>query len=195
MLGLLAIALVTAGIVLAAQDEDGQEPTTEARRPADDASAHGHDVPDHDRRAPDDGRPADEHDRADVLQHVPDDDAADDDRHDAPTTTQGTTTQGTTTNSSGFTQWPSAPRSGWTVIVASVAKSQGRSAAEAKAREAKNRGVPDVGILDGDQFSTITNGYYAVFSGIYDTREGALANRTVVRSKGYANAYDKEVVR
>ncbi len=76
-----------------------------------------------------------------------------------PTTTvptfQNTTTaarrrdHGTTTTAGGLTQWP-ANTDGWTIIVASVPKSDGRATAESKAQQAKNKGLPEVGVLDGD---------------------------------------------
>jgi hypothetical protein len=81
------------------------------------------------------------------------------------------------------------------VFVYSVPKSSGRSAAEAKAREAKNKGLPQVGVIDGDDFSSVTNGYYAVFSGIYDTEAQATTNLARARAEGYSSAYTKEVVR
>jgi hypothetical protein len=111
------------------------------------------------------------------------------------TTTQQTTTQGTTTQGDGLTQWPPSRQSGWTVFIYSVRKSEGRSKAVAKANEAKAKGLPQVGIIDGDNYSSVTDGYYAVFSGIYDTKDQALSNRTLARQKGYTTAYEKHVVR
>jgi hypothetical protein len=108
-----------------------------------------------------------------------------------PTTTFATTTTATTTTP-GQTTWP-AGKDGYTVVLRSVATSQGRGPADAEARRAINAGLPQVGVLNSSDYSSLRPGYYVVFSGIYDRlsqAQGALPN---ARSKGYPLAYVREV--
>lgn len=107
-----------------------------------------------------------------------------------PTTTSATTT--TTTTGGGLTTWP-AGKDGYTDVLRSVSKTQSRSVAEDEARRAKNAGLPQVGVLDSSDYSSMRAGYWVVFSGVYDTKaqaESALAN---ARSKGYPLAYVRQV--
>ena len=115
----------------------------------------------------------------------------------ATTATTATTTTATeTTNGSGGTSvisWPSN-RTGYTVFLASVPQSRGRSVAEARAREAINRGLSQVGVINTSDYSSLRAGYYAVFTGIYDTSGEAQAGRREAVDAGYPLAYIREVV-
>jgi hypothetical protein len=64
--------------------------------------------------------------------------------------------------------WP-AGKSGWTVVVESAAT---QAAAQSRAQELSEQGVP-VGILDSDDYASLTPGRYIVFSGQYDSRRQA----------------------
>ena len=112
-----------------------------------------------------------------------------------PTLTTRTTT-GTTTTTTGTTDaviaWP-ASKSGYTVILTSVPTSQGRSRAEATAREAIDDGLSEVGVLNSSDFSSLNAGYYVVFSGIHDTEAQARAALPRVRQAGYPIAYLREI--
>lgn len=64
--------------------------------------------------------------------------------------------------------WP-AGKTGWTVVVESAAT---ESAAQSRAKELGEQGVP-VGILDSDDYASLTPGRLIVFSGQYDSRRQA----------------------
>ena len=107
------------------------------------------------------------------------------------TTTFGTTTFGTTTTGSNVT-WPMS-KDGFTVVLKSVPTSNGRSQAEAAADKARTNGLPQVGILNSSDFSSLNPGYYVTFTGIYDTESQANAALPNARSKGFPTAYVREV--
>ena len=107
------------------------------------------------------------------------------------TTTFGTTTFGTTTSGSNVT-WPMS-KDGFTVVLKSVPTSNGRSQAEAAADKARTNGLPQVGILNSSDFSSLNPGYYVTFTGIYDTESQANAALPNARSKGFPTAYVREV--
>jgi hypothetical protein len=109
-----------------------------------------------------------------------------------PTTTSGQTTTGGGNNNEAILSWPSG-REGYTIILTSVPESRGRSAAEAQARQAQDRGVDDVGVLDSSNYSSLTTGFWVVFSGIYDTESQAAADLPSVRQSGYPTAYLREI--
>jgi len=181
-LGLLAIALVAAGIVLASRDDDGQgggsssgaAPTTIPIVPPTTGITTS--------PLPTTVVPPTQ---STTVPTFPTTTVA------TGTTTAPTTTAGTTTTTGGLTQWP-GNTDGWTVVVASVPKSDGRAAAETKARQAKAKGLPEVGVLDGDQYASLTNGYYAVFSGVYDTKSEAQSHLSQAQAS-YPGAYVKAV--
>jgi hypothetical protein len=107
-----------------------------------------------------------------------------------PTTTQATTTTTATTTGT-LTNWP-AGKDGFTIVLRSVPKSQGRAPAEAEARRAMSQGLPQVGVLDSSDYSSMRAGYYVVFSGIYDTKAQAQSGLQTARSK-YPLAYVRQV--
>jgi hypothetical protein len=106
----------------------------------------------------------------------------------SPTTTTTTTTTGTGTTIS----WPSG-KDGYTVILRSTPTSDGRGPAEAAAQRAINAGLPEVGILDSSNFSSLRSGYYVTFTGVYDTLNEAEAALPRARSAGFPLAYVREV--
>jgi septal ring-binding cell division protein DamX len=64
--------------------------------------------------------------------------------------------------------WPDG-KDAWTVVLESSAT---RTAAESRAKELAQQGVP-VGILDSNGYSSIQAGKFVVFSGQYDTKRAA----------------------
>jgi hypothetical protein len=92
----------------------------------------------------------------------------------APTETEPQPTQPTTTQARQpeIVEWPS--ESGYTVVIASLPTSGGRELAVRKAREALRSNLPEVGVLDSAEFSSLHPGYYVVFSGIYPNQRAAL---------------------
>ena len=110
-----------------------------------------------------------------------------------PTTTQATTTTTTgTTTTGGLTVWPPG-KDGFSVFLKSVPKSQGRGPAETEARRAQSQGLPQPGVLDSSDYSSLNPGYYVAFSGIYDTKAQAEAGLATARSRGYPLAYVRRV--
>jgi hypothetical protein len=108
------------------------------------------------------------------------------------TTTFGTTTLGTTTTASHYVTWPTN-KDGFTVVLKSVPTSSGRGPAETAANKAKSNGLPQVGILNSSDFSSLNPGYYVTFSGIYDNQSQANAALPTARSNGFPTAYAREV--
>ncbi len=88
--------------------------------------------------------------------------------------------------------WPRG-RSGYTVVLASVPRSEGKEAALLRAREARARGLPRVGVLVSERFSSLQPGYRVVFSGVYATA-GEAASAAFHASSRYPGAYPRLVV-
>jgi hypothetical protein len=88
--------------------------------------------------------------------------------------------------------WPPG-RSGWTIVLSSLPKDGGRAAAVAKAREAADAGLADVGVVDSDQYSSLHPDYWVVFAGIYGTRAEADRALPAARSVGYEEAYSRPI--
>jgi hypothetical protein len=62
--------------------------------------------------------------------------------------------------------WPRTQR-GWTIILVSIPKVDGRDKAVAVAQAARTRGLPSVGVLDSSRFASLQPGYWMAFSGRY----------------------------
>lgn len=92
----------------------------------------------------------------------------------------------TPTTSSGVGSWPSGA-SAYTVILFSETS---RAAARSKAQTVT--GLPDVGILRSDDFSTLRSGYWVVFSGQYDS-VGAATKAADASQSQAPGAYPKQV--
>jgi hypothetical protein len=113
----------------------------------------------------------------------------------APTTTTETTDTTTTTGRTSrrsLIEWPQG-RSGWTVVIASVPTSGGREPAVARAREALDAGLEQVGVLDSARFSSLHPGYYVVFSGVYPTLDEAQNAASEAAEAGYGNSYGRRI--
>jgi hypothetical protein len=70
--------------------------------------------------------------------------------------------------------WP-AGRAGWTVVLQAVPESAGASAARVDRDKARRAGLPRVGVLVSDGFSSLRPGYRVVFSGVYGSAAAAQA--------------------
>jgi septal ring-binding cell division protein DamX len=95
----------------------------------------------------------------------------------APTTTTVPTPESTTippatddgtATTPEIADWP-AGKDAWTVVLEA---SSTRDAAEARASELAQQGIP-VGILESDQYPTLEPGKFVVFSGQYDSQRAA----------------------
>ncbi|HEY3922451.1 MAG TPA: hypothetical protein VGL76_10090 [Gaiellaceae bacterium] len=94
----------------------------------------------------------------------------------------------------GHTPWP-ANRNGWTIVLFSYPASAGTGAPTATAVRAARDGLPQVGVLDSAQYSSLHPGYYVVFSGVYSTSSEAAAALNTVHAAGFASAYTRQIAR
>ena len=78
------------------------------------------------------------------------------------------------------------------MILASVPKSDGLPAAKAVAQKGIDAGLPSVGILDSANFSSLRDGYYVVFSGVFDTYDEAATNLATVTGT-FPGAYTRKI--
>jgi hypothetical protein len=97
-------------------------------------------------------------------------------------------------NPNALTTWP-AGKSGWTIILESLPVANGHDAAVAKARQAKRNGLKDVGVLVSSQYSSLHAGYYAIFSGVYQSQADASAGLSKAHAGGFPDAYQTRVTR
>jgi hypothetical protein len=110
------------------------------------------------------------------------------------TKTKSTTTTTTAAPPNGRTQWP-AGRNGWTIVLFSYPLTGGTAAPDATATRAAHGGLPQVGVLDSSQFSSLHPGYYVVFSGIYSSVGEAETALRTVHATGFASAYTRQIAR
>ena len=92
------------------------------------------------------------------------------------------------TGPNGRTAWP-AGRDGWTVVLLSSPAPEGTGQPLAIARRAARSGLPQVGVLDSSEYSSLHPGYYVVFSGIYGATGDANTALESVRARGFGGAY------
>jgi hypothetical protein len=110
----------------------------------------------------------------------------------APTTTPATTRAAPAARPRPqFVDWPPS-QDGYTVVIASMPTTSGRSVAVRKAREALAARLPEVGVLDSGEFSSLHPGYYVVFSGIYPDQRGALTGMGRIQDL-YPAAYIRQI--
>jgi hypothetical protein len=116
-----------------------------------------------------------------------------------PTTTAATETETVPTETEPeppprpqLVDWPS--QNGYTIVIASLPAGGGRATAIRKAREVLRSDLPEVGVLDSGEFSSLHPGYYVVFSGIYADQRAALAGIGRVQ-RLYPAAYIRQISR
>ncbi len=78
-------------------------------------------------------------------------------------------------------QWPPGKK-GWTIVLVSVPKVEGRDAAVARAANARQRGLDNVGVLDSSRFSSLHPGYWMVFTGSYQSEPDAASHLRIAKS-------------
>ena len=71
----------------------------------------------------------------------------------------------------------------YTVIVNSIPRSRDRKVAEARARQLRDKGVEDVGVLDPSQYSSLAPNFWAVYSGVFKTQSEAAGHRDDLRQR------------
>ncbi len=67
-------------------------------------------------------------------------------------------------------------------MLVSVPKVEGRDAAVARAANARQRGLENVGVLDSSQFSSLQPGYWMVFTGSYQSEPDAASHLRVAKA-------------
>jgi hypothetical protein len=108
--------------------------------------------------------------------------------------TEPATTEASPTPPPGtLVEWPPS-QSGYTVVIASLPAAAGRAQAIRKAREALRSGLPEVGVLESGEFSSLHPGYYVVFSGIHENQRDALRGVPRVQEL-YPAAYLRQISR
>jgi SPOR domain len=90
------------------------------------------------------------------------------------------------------TRVPDLPDRFYTVILASIPRSQDRSVAEARAERFRAQGVEDARVLDPERWSSLDHNYWAVSSGVFEDKGDADAHRRELRDR-FPNAYRKLV--
>jgi hypothetical protein len=110
------------------------------------------------------------------------------------TRTHSATTATVAAPPNGRTPWP-AGRNGWTIVLFSYPVTGGTAAPNATAARAAHGGLPDVGVLDSNEFSSLHPGYYVVFSGIYSSAGEAETALRTVHATGFATAYTRQITR
>jgi hypothetical protein len=109
-----------------------------------------------------------------------------------PTTTTRTSTAPQSPARRRLIEWPRG-RSGWTLVLASLPTSAKRDAAAAKAQQALDAGLPQVGVIDSSRYSSLHPGYFVVFSGLYDSLSAAQDAVSRAADAGYGNAYGRRI--
>jgi hypothetical protein len=114
-----------------------------------------------------------------------------------PEPTSGATTGGTppranpTGRRPGLIRWPRG-RDGWTIVLISLPQSGGGPPARAKAQQALDKGLREVGVIDSNRFASLHPNYYVVFTGVYATPEEAAS--ALQRAKAaFPLAYTREI--
>jgi hypothetical protein len=81
--------------------------------------------------------------------------------------------------------WP-AGDDGWTIVIVSVPKVQGRQDAVDVASAARARGLQRVGVLDSSLYASLHPGYWIVFSDRYPSE--AEATSALLRARSFAKS-------
>ena len=86
--------------------------------------------------------------------------------------TSSTLPSPTDTGSTGILDWP-VGEDGWTVALASLPQTGGRRVALSRARNARTKGLAQIGVLDSSRYASLHPGYWIVFTGIYSSEAEA----------------------
>jgi hypothetical protein len=95
------------------------------------------------------------------------------------------------TGPGGLTEWPPG-QSGYTVVLLSLPESGGQGPAVRAGQQANGAGLPEVGVLNSSDFSSLHPGYYVVFSGIYNSLDEARSALDTARAS-YPQAYTRQI--
>lgn len=90
--------------------------------------------------------------------------------------------------------WPSN-ENGWTIVLVSYPKTNGRPAALQTAAKGASAGLQQVGVLDSSLYASLQPGYYVVFAGVYASKADADAAVATARQAGFGGAYSRQIAR
>jgi len=90
--------------------------------------------------------------------------------------------------------WP-RNENGWTIVLVSYPKTNGRPAALQTADKAARSGLNQVGVLDSSLYASLQPGYYVVFTGVYPAKSDADAAVATARQAGFGGAYSRQIAR
>lgn len=90
--------------------------------------------------------------------------------------------------------WP-RNENGWTIVLVSYPKTNGRPAALQTADKGARSGLHQVGVLDSSLYASLQPGYYVVFSGVYAAKADADAEVATARQSGFGGAYSRQIAR
>jgi hypothetical protein len=108
-----------------------------------------------------------------------------------PTTTTPVTPRGPKNGRFG---WP-RNQNGWTIVLVSYPKTNGRTAAFQTAGKGARSGLHQVGVLDSSLYASLQPGYYVVFTGVYPAKADADAAVATARQAGFGGAYSRQIAR
>jgi hypothetical protein len=90
--------------------------------------------------------------------------------------------------------WP-RNENGWTIVLVSYPKVNGRPSALQTADKAARSGLHQVGLLDSSLYASLQPGYYVVFTGVYPAKADADAAVATARQVGFGGAYSRQIAR
>jgi cell division septation protein DedD len=90
--------------------------------------------------------------------------------------------------------WPKN-ENGWTIVLVSYPKTNGRPSALQTAGRAAKAGLHQVGVLDSSRYASLQPGYYVVFTGIYPGKTDADSAVATARQAGFGGAYSRQIAR
>jgi hypothetical protein len=90
--------------------------------------------------------------------------------------------------------WPKN-ENGWTIVLVSYPKTNGRPSALQTADKAARSGLTHVGVLDSSLYASLQPGYYVVFTGVYPSKAEADAAVATARQAGFGGAYSRQIAR
>ena len=90
--------------------------------------------------------------------------------------------------------WP-RNENGWTIVLVSYPKTNGRPTALQTASRAARAGLQQVGVLDSSRYASLQPGYYVVFTGVYPAKSDADAAVATARQAGFGGAYSRQIAR
>jgi hypothetical protein len=90
--------------------------------------------------------------------------------------------------------WPKN-ENGWTIVLVSFPKTNGRPASLQTADRAARAGLDQVGVLDSSHYASLQPGYFVVFTGVYPGKSDADGAVPTVRQAGFGGAYSRQIAR